>query len=128
VEVAVLIDGHNFVTLAESKANLGSLAGLEVLALSALLGLERNPLDKVLGDHGMLNGTNVNDDLVAFDSPDGNVLFNGSISGTGNHLFHLLAAAHNGHAGVLNLLDDVTTVSTNVILHNNFLLILLFIV
>ena len=44
VEVAVGIDRLDFITLAESEADLGFLAGAQFLALVALLGVKGHPL------------------------------------------------------------------------------------
>ena len=56
MEVAVGVDRFDFIALAESEADLRLLAGMQFLALIALLGLERYPLDVVLWQHGMLQG------------------------------------------------------------------------
>ena len=54
MEVAIGVDRFDFIALAESEADLRLLAGMQFLALIALLGLERYPLDVVLRQHGML--------------------------------------------------------------------------
>ena len=48
MEVAVCVDRFDLVALAESEADLGLFAGMQLLALIALLGVEGHPLDVVL--------------------------------------------------------------------------------
>ena len=115
VEVAVGVDRFDFVPLAESEADLGLLAGVQLLALVALLGVERDPLDVVLRQHGMLHGADLDMDDAVFHRPDRDVLFHGGIGGAGNDLAHRLAAADDGHTCVFDLGDDVAAMLTNII-------------
>ena len=48
MEVAVCVDRLNLITLAERKTDFRLFAGMQFLALIALLGVERDPLDVVL--------------------------------------------------------------------------------
>ena len=108
MEVAVGVDRFDFITLAESKADLRLFAGMHLLALIALLGLERYPLDVVLGQHGMLHRADLNMDDAVFHRPDGDVLLHGGVGGAGDDLAHRLTATDNGNARVLDLGNDVT--------------------
>ncbi len=63
MEVAVGVDRLDLVALAESEADLGLFAGMQFLALVALLGVERDPLNVVLrqliGSPQQMTGTPV---------------------------------------------------------------------
>ena len=113
MEVAVGVDRFDFIALAESEANLRLLAGMQFLALIALLGLERYPLDVVLRQHGMLHGADLDMDDAVFHRPDGDMLLHGGIGGAGD----------DGNARVLDLGNDVAAMLANVklLLHDDFL-------
>lgn len=123
VEVAVGIDRLDFIALAESEADLRLFDGVQFLALVALLGVERDPLDVVLRQHGMLHGADLDMDDAAFHRPDRDMLLHGGIGGTGNDLAHRLTAADDGNARVLDLGNDVAAMLANVklLLHDDFL-------
>ena len=74
MEVAVGVDRFDLVALAESEADLGLLAGVQLLTLIALLGVERDPLDVVLRQHGMLHGADLDMDDAVFHCPDRDML------------------------------------------------------
>ena len=117
MEVAVGVDRFDLVALAESEADLGLLAGVQLLTLVALLGVERDPLDIVLRQHGMLHGADLDMDDAVFHRPDRNVLLHGGVGGAGNDLAHRLAAADDRDACVLNFGNDVTAMLANVTGH-----------
>lgn len=123
MEVAVGVDRFDLVALAESEADLGLLAGVQLLALVALLGVERDPLNIVLRQHGMLHGADLDMDDAVFHRPDGDMLLHGGIGGAGNDLAHRLTAADDGNARVLDLGNDVAAMLANVklLLHDDFL-------
>ena len=114
MEVAVGVDRFDFIALAESEANLRLLAGMQFLALIALLGLERYPLDVVLRQHGMLHGADLDMDDIVFRRPDGDMLLHGGIGGAGNDLPHRLAAADDGNADVLDFGNGITAMLAKV--------------
>ena len=114
MEVAVCVDRLNLITLAECKADLGFFAGMQLLALIALLGLERYPLDVVLRQHGMLQGADLDMDDIVFHCPDGDMLLHGGIGGARNDLPHRLAAADDGNADVLDFGNDITAMLAKV--------------
>ena len=114
MEVAVGVDRFDFIALAESEANLRLLAGMQFLALIALLGLERYPLDVVLRQHGMLHGADLDMDDIVFRRPDGDMLLHGGIGGAGNDLAHRLTAADDGNARILDLGNDVAAMLAKV--------------
>ena len=114
MEVAVCVDRLNLITLAECKADLGFFAGMQLLALIALLGVERDPLDVVLRQHGMLHGADLDMDDIVFHRPDGDMLLHGGIGGAGNDLAHRLAAADDGNVDVLDFGNDITAMLAKV--------------
>ena len=114
MEVAVCVDRLNLITLAECKADLGLLAGVQLLTLVALLGVERDPLDVVLRQHGMLHGADLDMDDIVFHCPDGDMLLHGGIGGARNDLPHRLAAADDGNADVLDFGNDITAMLAKV--------------
>ncbi len=114
MEVAIGVDRFDFIALAESEADLRLFAGMQFLALIALLGLERYPLDVVLRQHGMLHGADLDMDDAVFYRPDGNMLLHGGIGGAGNDLAHRLAAADDGNADVLDFGNDITAMLAKV--------------
>ena len=71
MEVAISVDRFDFIALAESEADLRIFAGMQFLALIALLGLERYPFDVVLRQHRMLQGADLDMDDAVFYRPDG---------------------------------------------------------
>ncbi len=121
MEVAIGVDRFDFIAIAESEADLRLFAGMQFLALIALLGLERYPLDVVLRQHGMLQGADLDMDDIVFHCPDGDMLLHGGIGGARNDLPHRLAAADDGNADVLDFGNDVTAMLANVklLLHDN---------
>ena len=123
MEVAVGVDRLDLVALAESEADLGLFAGMQLLALIALLGVEGHPLDVVLRQHGMLHGADLDMDDAVFHSPDRDVLLHGGVGGTGDDLAHRLTATDDGNARVLDLGNDVAAMLANVklLLHDDFL-------
>ena len=123
MEVAVGVDRFDLVALAESEADLGLLAGVQLLALVALLGVERDPLNIVLRQHGMLHGADLDMDDAVFHCPDRDMLLHGRVGGAGDDLAHRLTAADDGNARVLDLGNDVAAMLANVklLLHDDFL-------
>ena len=115
MEVAVGVDRFDLVALAESEADLGLLAGVQLLTLVALLGVERDPLDVVLRQHGMLHGADLDMDDAVFHCPDRDMLLHGRVGRAGDDLAHRLAAADDGHTCVFDLGDDVAAMLTNII-------------
>ena len=64
MEVAISVDRFDLIALAEGEADLRLFAGMQLLALIALLGLERYPFDVVLRQHGVLYGADLDMDDV----------------------------------------------------------------
>ena len=121
MEVAVGVDRLDLVALAESEADLGLLAGMQLLALVALFGVEGHPLDVVLRQHGMLHGADLDMDDAVFHSPDRDVLLHGGVGGAGDDLAHRLTATDDGNARVLDLGNDVAAMLANIklLLHDD---------
>ena len=122
VEVAVGVDRFDLVALAESEADLGLLAGVQLLTLVALLGVERDPLDVVLRQHGMLHGADLDMNDAVFHCPDRDMLLHGRVGRAGDDLAHRLTAADDGNARILDLGNDVAAMLANVklLLHDSF--------
>lgn len=113
MQVAVLIHCNSLLA-AEAEVGMGSGLGLERLAQAAVFGLNIDPLDEVLGDHGMVDGADVDGELVAVDGNDGQVLLAAGVHGIGDEGFHLLAAAHHRHAGIVDHADEVAAVTADI--------------
>ena len=122
MEVAISVDRFDLIALAEGEADLRLFAGMQLLALIALLGLERYPLDVVLWQHGMLHGADLDMDDAVFHRPDRNMLLHGGVGGAGDDLAHRLTATDDGNARVLDLGNDVAAMLANVklLLHDSF--------
>ena len=101
MEVAVFINGKNLF-ISEIKAHIGSFAGLEVLKLDALFGLNADSLDEMLGEHGVVNRADIYIQYSVSKLYGGDMLFAAGFNGVGNKLFHLLPAADEGNSGVFN--------------------------
>ena len=87
--------------------------------LAALLGLQNNPLDEVLGEHGVLHGAHRHGDLAALGLHHGDVLLHGGVGGAGDDLGHLLAAAHDRHAAGLDKGDNVSAMLADIEFHSD---------
>lgn len=114
MKVAVCIYSNDFVTLAEGEAYGGSIAGLKLLTLVALLGLNGYPFNVVLRLHGVIDRADIYNYLVAFYLPNGNVLLRGCFNGTGDDFGHILTAALYGYSAILNNSHNVAAVLTNI--------------
>jgi hypothetical protein len=97
---------------------------MQFLAVAAVLGLHINPLDEVLGDHGVIDGTHIHMNLAALDLHNGDVLFTAGFHRIGNQLLHPFAAAEHGNLCVVNHFYLITAVTADIkLLH---IVILLF--
>ena len=101
VEVAVCVSS-DCLFLAEAEVSMGSITGLQSLAMAAIFGLDIDPFDVVFGSHGMVNSTDIDRDCAVVQSDNGKMLFAAGFDGVGNQCFHLFAAADNGNAGVVD--------------------------
>ena len=108
MEIAVGVYGDGLV-IAQAEGHIGFFAGLEILALTAVFGLDINPFDVVLIGHRMIYAANVDVDCSVFNGHGGQVLLVAGFDGIGNQLFHRLAAAYDGNAGIIDLFDDIMT-------------------
>jgi len=122
VEVAVGVDRFDLVALAESEADLGLLAGMQFLALVALLGVEGHPLDVVLRQHGMLHGADLDMDDAVFHRPDGTCFSTAASVVPG--MISLIGSPQQmtGTTCVLDFGNDVAAMLANVklLLHDSF--------
>ena len=114
VQVAVGVDGFDLVALADGEADLGRFAGLQGLALVALPGLQGDPLNVVLREHGMLDGADGNGDGVAFHLINRHMLLQRCVGRAGDDLGHFLTAAHDGDPTVFDHGDDVAAMLADV--------------
>ena len=74
MEIAVCIDGNRLV-IAQAEGDTGVIAGLECLALAAMLRLNIDPLNEVFGSHGMVHGTYIDVDSTVFHRDHRQMLF-----------------------------------------------------
>lgn len=81
VQVAVLVGGEDL--FGHLEGGFGLHAGLEVVDLEALLGLEEYPADVVRGQGGVFDRADPDGHDVAADFDDGDVLFEGAVAGVG---------------------------------------------
>ncbi len=107
MQVAVCKYCFDLVVVADSETYFRLFARVKLLALVALLGLERYPLDVVLRNHRMLSFSDFDMNCAVFYSPNGNVLLYRSVSSARNDLRHRFSAADNRNSAVLDFGNDV---------------------
>ena len=93
MEIAVGVCRLKFFAVAQREASHRLVAGLQYLALIALIGADRDPLDIMLGSHRVSDLADRNDYLTVFDLDDRHMLFDGGVSSARNDLRHRFAAA-----------------------------------
>ena len=99
---------------AQGKANFRFFTGMQLLTLVALLGMDGDPLDVMLRQHGVLDRAYLDMNDAIFHRPDGNVFFYGGIGGIGDDFGHLFPAAHDRNAAILYLGNDIAAVFANI--------------
>ena len=119
---ANMVNGQNCCITAICDENcLGCCAYFKMLAVESTVGLECYPKDAVLLCHGVLDRSDEDLDLITLDLCDGDVLFVACLDRSGDELGHLLTAAHKRYFRVVNLLNKVaamlTDIKLNVVLH-----------
>ena len=126
VEVAVGIYSQRLF-IAQYEAYVGGFAGIENLSVAALVGVQLHPLDPVDFFHGVIDAAHIDLYQAVFNLDIGLVLLAAGLDSVGNQLIHGLTAADGLNAGIIDHLNNITAVGTNVklgILHISFLLIL----
>ena len=113
VEVAIGVYRLYLVTLADGEADGGLAAGDKRLSLVACLGLQGNPLNVVLGCHGVRDAADIDNHAISLHAPNGHVLFKRGVRRAGNEGRHVLSAAGNGRARFLDDCDDVAAVAAD---------------
>ena len=113
MQVAVGVN-RNGLVIDEGELDDGFFAGLEGLALAALFRLEIDPLDIMLGDHGMMDRTYGYGHGVTVYGGDGHVLFATGFHGVGGKGFHLLTTADHGDACIVDHADQVAAVTADI--------------
>ena len=126
VQVAVSINCDRLVVLAELEFYVGIAVGLEFLEEVAVLELYEYPLDIVCINHRMINCTDVYVEYAALYGCDRYMLLAACIDYIGNQLFHLLAAAYDRNACIMDLMDDIAAVCTTIELNFHFQILLFF--
>ena len=92
MEVAVGVGSNHFITLGQGKDSLRLVVGSEVLDLLTLLGLQGDPLDKVLGGSwGCSTEPTFTVTALPLTLMDGDVLLHGGVRGAGDDLGHFSA-------------------------------------
>ena len=111
--VQVAVGVHRAVVNAAGEERSRGLAGLELVDLKAIGGLERDELDVVLLLHGVrrLADRGAHDVAVALERDHGHVLLGRGVGGVGLELFHGLAAASGRHAAVDDGCDEILAMS-----------------
>ncbi len=107
MQVAVRVGCLDLVAVQKRETRLGFAPGGQLLALVALLGLNRDPFDVVLCQHRMLCLANMHTHDVALDLVDGHVLLRRRVDGARHKLRHLLVAAHDRRARIPHERDGV---------------------
>ena len=107
MEIAVCVYGHGPV-VAQTEGHVGRFAGLEILSLTAVFGLQIDPLDVVLVGHRVIDAAYVDVHRAVRKDYDGQMLFGAGFNGVGRQFLHGLSAADNGNAGIIDLFDDIT--------------------
>jgi len=125
VEVAVCVNGESLF-IAEAEAELGGFAGIEILEKQTLFGFDADPLNVMLGDHGVVNGTYIDSKAALDERDNGQMLFNAGFDGVGDKIVHLLAAAEYGNTLVLYHADLVSAMAANIELCFHFLFSFIF--
>ena len=113
MQVAVSKNADRLVA-AQGKGNFGLVAGLQHLALAALVSQYIGPLDKMFFGHGMFHRAHGGGQGVALNLNHGQVFFNGGIHRTGNQLGHFFTAAEHGYAAGLEMEDNVAAMAASV--------------
>ena len=98
VQIAVSVNGKNFLVFAKCENCFGRFTRLQLLPLISFCCLQCNPLDIMSRQHRMLNSTDRNIYFVFFYFKDRNMFFNRCIGRSGNDLFHFLPTADNRNA------------------------------
>ena len=120
VQVAVCVNRYRLIALTELEFYMRCAVRLELLEQVAVLKLYEYPLDVVLGNHRMIDGAYIYVKYAALYGCDRYVLLTACFHYIGNELFHLLAAAYDRNACIIDLMDDIATVCTTIELHFHF--------
>lgn len=107
VQVAVGEGCDGFVVLGHDEMRFRRVAGIKFFSLPAALGLQVNPVNLVFVRHGVAGAADFDDDFVAFSFDDRHVFFRSATVFVHLQFFHFFAAAHHGHAGVMDHPGDV---------------------
>ena len=113
VEIAVGVNSNSLV-ITETEGNVGRIAGLQGLALTAIFGLNVDPLDVVFGDHGMIHAAHVDMDGTVFNSDNRQMLLAAGLRRVGDQGIHLLTTSDDGNTGIIDHADQVAAVAANI--------------
>ena len=113
MKVAVRIYRLDLITITDHKACFRLVSGIEAFSLIALLGLDRNPLDIMLGCHRMLYGSYLDTYLVFLNCINRYVLLLGRIRCSRDDFLHLLSAAYYRYSLISDHGDYVTAMGAN---------------
>jgi len=112
VKIAVSIYG-NGLFVAQKEGDMRSVLGFEVLAVTAVLGLEIDPLDIVDIHHGVVHGAHIDGDNTVFHGDNGEMFLAAGFHGVGFQDLHGLTAADHGHAGVVDEFNFISAVAAD---------------
>ena len=122
VEVAVCVDGHGLV-VAQAEGHVGRVARFQDLALAAGFGLDIDPPDEMLGDHGVVYAADVDVERAVLHRNDRQVLFPAGFNGIGDQFLHFLPAAYHRNAGVADHTGQVAAAAADVKLCHGIVLL-----
>lgn len=114
MQVAVCVHGLDLITLAKCKTDRRLIARMQQLALVALFGLQGDPLDKMFGQHGMVNRADPYRYDISLDLIYRDMFFSSSVCRAGDDFSHFLAAAHYRYTRILHLGNDIAAMIANV--------------
>lgn len=113
VQIAVSVNGKgSFV--GKSKGDRRDIADRQTLSLTAAIGLEVDPKDRMLLGHRVRYRTDRNGDGVALDRNDGKMLLLACFDCVWDELRHFLTAAHHRNARIVHHTDQITAMLTNI--------------
>jgi hypothetical protein len=114
MEIAISIYGNYLIAFKDSKGCLGSFSGLKSLSLVAIFCPDGDPLNVMLGEHGMVNGTYLNGYDIILYFINGYVLFCGTVGYSRLDLLHFLTAADQRTACLFNDRNDLSANGTTI--------------
>ena len=123
MEIAVGVYSQSFV-ITEAYRSAGIIAGLSDFEMPAVFGLDINPFNVVLRNHGVIYTSHIDMNSTILNRDRRQMLFTAGFHGVGEQLVHLLTAAYHGNASIMDHVHQIAAVVANVerCFHQFFLL------